>query len=361
MYYNEYVINMKLGEDLSVKRKIFSVVFFCIMLLSFTANVSAYPGSGQGKAELAPIQVVEPTDLDRFLESGALINPLHDVESLVGEEAVFGGNCLSCHGAENGANSPEHKYHNEITYELIRVADGKNMKQEDGTLLFELDPNGGVVKYKLIMGLSKDVYDGGQASSYHPSIDPDNGENYYNAMSIDGKDFRALAGWHFGLPHAVKMDLPYCMHIMEEGMSKIYEGDPNRVFSDINIAVDPNKDFSGGKGILQIIAGTQKGDPHFMKAYGTVVVEYKLVDGLPLEENIAFDTLNDAISADNMVFIEHTPDEEDAVAAMGTGVVDEDSNPLGNMKEPGAVFYTIMILLIIATLIFGIAKKGRIS
>lgn len=344
-----------------MQRKIFSLLVLLLMLFFFTSNVSAYPGSGQSKAGEQSIQIVDPTDVDNLLGDGALVNPLHDAEPFVGEKAMFGGNCLTCHGGENGANSPEQKFHNEITYELIRIADGKNMKQEDGTLLFEIDPNGGVVKYKLIMGLSKDIYDGGQAGSYHISLDANNGENIFNAVTEDGKDFRALAGWHFSLPHAVKMDLPYCMHIMEEGMSKIYEQDPNRVFSDINIAIDPSQGFEGGKGILQIIAGTQKGDPHFMKAYGTVIVDYQLVEGLPTEDNIAFDALTDAIAADNMVFIEHNPDQDDAIAVMGTGIVDDPSNPVSEMNEPGSLFYTIMIILIALTLIVGILKRGRIS
>lgn len=345
-----------------VKKNIFSALLLCFLLMAFAANVNAYPGSGQSKMELAPVKIIEPTEVDKFLESGAIINPLHDMEAYVGEEAVFGGNCLSCHGGEDGANSPNQKFYNEITYDLIRIADGKSMKQEDGTLLFELDPNGGVVKYKLVVGLSKEAYDGGQAGGYHESLDQNQGQNFGNAISIDGKDFRALAGWHFALPHAVKMDLPYCMHIMEEGMSKIFEGDPNRVFSDINIAVDPNKDFQGGKGVLQIIAGTQAADPFFMKTYGTVLVEYKLAEGLPVEEGIAFDTLNDAIAKDNMIFVEHQPTEgDDAVAAMGTGINQDNENPVSKMKEPGAIFYGIIIALIIAMFIYGVLNKGRIS
>lgn len=337
------------------------MLFLSLLFFTFTTNVSAYPGSGQGKAQNETIQIVDPMDLSKITENGALVNPLHDVEQYVGTEAIFGGNCLTCHGGENGANSPEHKFHNQITYDLIRVADGKSMKQDDGSLLFEIDPNGGIVKYKLIVGLSKDVYDGGKAGGYHISIDQTNGEDFSNAVSIDGKDFRALAGWHFSLPQAVKMDLPYCMHIMEEGMSKIYEQDPNRVFSDIKIAVDPNMNFESATGILQIIAGTQKADPHFMKSYGTVIVKYQLTEGLPLEENIAYDSLPNATAADNMVFIEHTVGDDEAIATMGTGIIDDSENPLESVWEPGPLFYGIIIALIIGFLIFGFLKKGRIS
>lgn len=340
------------------KGKLTFLLVLSLLLVSMSTNVYAYPGSGQASNKEFPIQIVDPNSThDELISPGALVNPLHEAETFSGESATFGGSCLTCHGAEDGANSPDQRYHQQSTYELIRVADGKSMVQEDGTLLFEVDPNGGVVKYKLIVGLSPEAYDGGLGGGYHPSL--------VDAESdvIRGKDgdFRALAGWHFGLPNGVYMDLPYCMHIMDPNMSKIYEKDPTKVYSDIKIAIDPNSGFEGAKGILQIISGTQAANPHFMKTYGTVVVDYKLVEGLPLEENVVYDSIPKPIAGDSMVFIEHVETDEDAITTMGVGLTDDNSDPTKSMFEPGTLFYGLIIVLIIGLLSFGLFRKNKLS
>ncbi|KAB2953387.1 hypothetical protein F9B85_05615 [Heliorestis acidaminivorans] len=231
-----------------------------VALLSYDgATAEAYPGSGQSRWSEETINLVEPTNESTTILTGrgALVNPLGDIEAYLGKNATFGSSCLSCHGGEGGAQSPEQPYHNEITYEVIRTKDGANMVQPDGSIVIEVHPDGSITNYKLIVGLSKDAYDGGY------------------------QDARALAGWHFSMPEGIRMDLPYCMHILGPGLSKIYEEDSNKVFSDIKVSADSN--FQEGMGILQLLAGTQNADPMKSKVYGTVVVHYKYSDDVPVD------------------------------------------------------------------------------
>ena len=300
-------------------------------------DVNAYPGSGQGKAEVQPIEMIEPdAEFETLSKTGSLVNPLMgDLEPFVGQEAVFGGSCLNCHAAENGAQSANQPYYKGITYDFIRVGDGKSMVQSDGSLLIELDPNGGITKYKLIVGLSDEVYDGGV------------------------EDDRALAGWHFSLPNGVKMDLPYCMHIMGPGLSKIYEGDSHKVFSDIKVAAYP--EFKDGKGILQIISGTQNANPHENKTYGSLVVDYKLVEGTPVESegNIASLPSPTAADMDHLVIIDNSGDiEEDAIATMGPSSQD---NSDSNAYSTPLWFYVVTIGGILGFVIFIIIRKPELS
>ncbi|WP_216831017.1 hypothetical protein [Alkalihalobacterium elongatum] len=313
------------------------ITVLALLLLTFGGSVSAYPGSGQGKGEPHDIDLIDAVaDYMDIVSDGALVNPLFDnPETFMGETATFGQSCLTCHGGSDGAQSPNQKYHEQITYELIRVSDGENMVQPDGTLLFELDPNGGVTKYKLIVGLSEDVYDGGH------------------------EDDRALAGWHFSLPTGVQMDLPYCMHILGPGLSKIYNGNSNKVFSDINVAAHPS--FEGGKGILQIISGTQNANPHDMKTYGTLLVDYQMVEGTPVEIEGSFAELPKATVASDMVAIlDNVGDSNEAVATMGVGVQTGETSPVDKIWEPGMIFYSIILVIIVGLLLFGITRKNEL-
>lgn len=246
------------------KRNMFFTTLLSIVLIfSFNGAVFAYPGSGQGKWEEAEIQIFEQLEeIENLTETGIMINPLMDnPTSYNGEEAVFGNSCLTCHGGDSGAHSPDQPYHGAITVDLIRTADDKSMVQDDGTLLIEVDPNGGVTNYKLIVGLSEDVYDGGH------------------------EDDRALAGWHFSLPRGLHMDLPYCMHIIGPELSKVYPENTNAVFSDVKVGVDEN--FEEKKGVLQIMSGTQNATPNQNKVYGSLIVEYKFNEDVPVEENLS--------------------------------------------------------------------------
>lgn len=299
-------------------------------------DVNAYPGSGQGKAEVHPIQVLEEdAPLEEISKLGNLVNPLmNNVDAYIGEEAVFGGSCLTCHGAENGAQSASQPYYNGITYELIRVSDGKSMVQQDGSLLIELDPNGGITKYKLIVGLSEDVYDGGV------------------------EDDRALAGWHFALPNGIKMDLPYCMHILGPNLSKIYEGDSHKVFSDIKVAAYP--EFKDGKGILQIISGTQNANPHENKTYGSVIVDYKLVEGTPVESDGSVASLPSPTAADmdHLVVINGGETDEGALATMGPS--SQEGSESNGFTTP-TWFYVLIIGAIVGFIIFIIIRRPKLS
>lgn len=245
------------------KRNIFITTLLSIILIfSLNGTSFAYPGSGQGKWEEAEIKIFEQLEeLENITETGIMINPLmKNPNSFDGENAVFGNSCLTCHGGETGAHTTDQPYHGAITIDLIRTADDKSMVRDDGTLLIEVDPNGGVTNYKLIVGLSEDVYDGGH------------------------EDDRALAGWHFALPRGLHMDLPYCMHIIGPELSKVYPDNENAVFSDVKVAVDEN--FEEKQGILQIISGTQNATPNQNKVYGSVVVEYKLSEDVPVEDDL---------------------------------------------------------------------------
>lgn len=241
---------------------VFTTLLSIILIFSFNGAVFSYPGSGQGKWEEAEIQIFEQLEeIENITETGIIINPLMDnPSSFDGENAVFGNSCLTCHGGDSGAHTTEQPYHGAITVDLIRTADDKSMVQDDGTLLIEVDPNGGVTNYKLVVGLSEDVYDGGH------------------------DDDRALAGWHFALPRGLHMDLPYCMHIIGPELSKVYPDNENAVFSDVKVAVDEN--FEEKKGVLQIISGTQNATPNQNKVYGSLIVEYKFNEDVPVEEDL---------------------------------------------------------------------------
>lgn len=236
-----------------------------LFFLFFNLNsiVSAYPGSGQGAWQEAEIKLFEKLEeMDQLIEPGVMVNPLMEKpQTFEGESAVFGNSCLKCHGGEDGAQSTEQRYHGAITVDLIRTADEKSMVQEDGSLLIEVDPNGGVTNYKLVVGLSDTVYDGGH------------------------EDDRALAGWHFALPKGINMDLPYCMHIIGPNLSKVFPDNENAVFSDIKVAV--GDDFEEKKGVLQIISGTQNATPNQNKVYGSLIVEYKYSEDVPVEEGLS--------------------------------------------------------------------------
>lgn len=240
----------------------FSLITF-LFVFGFNGNAFAYPGSGQGKWEEAEIKIIEDlAEVENVTETGIMINSLmKDPSSFDGENAVFGNSCLTCHGGDEGAHIDSQPYHGAITVDLIRTADNKSMVQEDGSLLIEVDPNGGVTNYKLVVGLSEEVYDGGH------------------------EDDRALAGWHFALPKGIHMDLPYCMHIIGPNLSKVYPDNQNAVFSDIKVSADEN--FEEKKGILQIISGTQNATPNQTKTYGSIVVEYKYSDDVPVEEGLS--------------------------------------------------------------------------
>lgn len=246
-----------------LKRKaLYFALISLFVVFGFSGNGLAYPGSGQTNWEEAEIKIFEElNEVENITESGIMINPLmKDPSNFEGESAVFGNSCLTCHGGDQGAHLDHQPYHGAITVDLIRIADNKSMVQEDGSLLIEVNPDGGITKYKLVVGLSEDVYDGGH------------------------EDDRALAGWHFALPKGIHMDLPYCMHIIGPDLSKVYPDNQNAVFSDINVAADEN--FEEKKGILQIISGTQNATPNNTKTYGSVVVEYKYSEDAPVEEGV---------------------------------------------------------------------------
>lgn len=246
-----------------IKKTFYFSLLSLLLLLGFNGTTLAYPGSGQGKWEEAEIKIFQELEkLEDVTETGVMINPLMDNPSKFnGDSAIFGNSCLTCHGGDSGAHTAEQPYHQAITVDLIRTADNKSMVQEDGTLLIEVDPNGGVTNYKLVVGLLEEVYDGGH------------------------EDDRALAGWHFALPKGIHMDLPYCMHIIGPDLSKVYPDNKNAVFSDIKVAAD--EQFEEKKGVLQIISGTQNATPNQTKTYGSVIVEYKYSDDVPVEEGLS--------------------------------------------------------------------------
>lgn len=317
-------------------KRLLAWVLSGVLLWSFAGVASAYPGSGQGKSEVQPITIVEPDAApEQLTQPGALVNPLFDdAEAWNGESVTFGASCLTCHGGVNGAQATSQPYHGHITYELVRLSDGKNMVQPDGTLLVELDPNGGVTKYRLMVGLSKDIYDGGY------------------------DDERALAGWHFGLPQGVYMDLPYCMHILGPGLSKIVDGDSNRVYSDINVAAEPG--FTGGIGVLQIIAGTQNATPTETKTYGTVLVEYKIAEGTPVEENSTIAALPRPMTSDTMLAAlgKVTPTGPSTPTMSGDG---DPAVKAGNVAGQTSlyIFIAIVALVVIAFFVYLTAMRRK--
>ncbi|QGG48389.1 hypothetical protein [Heliorestis convoluta] len=300
-----------------------SLAALSVALFSYNGSAEAYPGSGQSRWAEEEINIVEPTETSPALLTGrgVIVNPLHNVDSYVGQSAIFGSSCLSCHGGIGGAQFPEQPYHNQITYEVIRTKDGANMVQEDGTILFEVHPDGSITNYKLIIGLSKDVYDGGF------------------------EDKRALAGWHFSMPEGIRMDLPFCMHIMGPEMSKIYEGDSNRVFSDIKISASPN--FQEGIGVLQIISGTQNANAMDNKVYGTILVQYKYSDDTPVDLPAA---------------AAHGPESgtlQLANNAGNSGVDITGSIATANTDSSSSAFYAIMIGAVAAGLAFFALSRKR--
>lgn len=305
----------KKGQKLSL----FFVMILVFML--FSNVVSAYPGSGQGKWEELEIQIFEELEEETHNQTGVLVNPvMKSPENYAGEKAAFGNNCLTCHGGDSGAHLPDQPYHGAITVDLIRTADNKSMVQEDGSLLIEVDPNGGVTNYKLVVGLSETVYDGGH------------------------EDDRALAGWHFALPKGIHMDLPYCMHIIGPNLSKVYPDNQNAVFSDIKVAA--TEDFEEMKGILQIISGTQNATPNQNKTYGSVVIEYKYNEDVPVEEGM---------SVANIA----SPSTPEAHLSSIVGGVDvaEDENGTSTMTY---VYYALAAVVIIA-LIFLFFRRNKAS
>lgn len=298
---------------MSMKKSKQVIIFFVLIFVftSFANVVGAYPGSGQAKWEELEIQLFEKLEEEAHNQMGVLVNPVMKApENFAGEKAAFGNNCLTCHGGDGGAHSPEQPYHGAITVDLIRTADNKSMVQEDGSLLIEVDPNGGVTNYKLVVGLSEAVYDGGY------------------------EDDRALAGWHFALPKGIHMDLPYCMHIIGPNLSKVYPDNQNAVFSDIKVGA--TEDFEEMKGILQIISGTQNATPNENKTYGSVVIEYKYSDDVPVEEGL---TVADLASPS-------TPEAQlSSVVASGD---DASTDAASNTNVMNYVYYGIIAIAVIA-------------
>ncbi len=305
------------------KKFLHLAIIAIFLFFSFGNIVSAYPGSGQGNWEEAEIEILDPVEgIAELAETGKLVNPMMDnPENYEGEQATFGSSCLTCHGGDEGAQSPEQPYHGAITVDFIRTADEKSMMQEDGSLLIEVDPNGGVTNYKLVVGLSEDVYDGGH------------------------EDDRALAGWHFALPQGIKMDLPYCMHIIGPGLSKVYPDNNNAVFSDIKVAAYDN--FEEGKGVLQILSGTQNATPNDNKTYGTLIVEYKYSEDVPVEEGLtAADFPGPETPGMQLVYpndIQGESEEDEQTLSMGVGTDNGDSS---------SVIYYILIGIILLVIIF---------
>lgn len=302
-----------------LKRKAFYFAFISFLFIfGMNSTALAYPGSGQGKWEEAEIKIIEElSEVDNITETGIMINPLmKDPSSFEGENAVFGNSCLTCHGGDEGAHVENQPYHGNITVDLIRVADNKSMVQEDGTLLIEVNPNGGVTQYKLIVGLSEEVYDGGH------------------------EDDRALAGWHFALPEGIHMDLPYCMHIIGPNLSKVYPDNENAVFSDIKVAADEN--FEEKKGILQIISGTQNATPNNTKTYGSIVVEYKYSEDAPVEDGLTVSGFPSPTA----------PGPEVQQAALVTTDSGDESS------SSNFVYYIVLGAVILALIIFFFRRKS---
>lgn len=214
-----------------MKKKLLSLLIFSMMIALFATNVSAYPGNGQGGSPDSP------------------------------------QSCLNCHATTDSADNP---LHGQITYDLIRLDDNVNMVQPDGSLLFELDPKGGITTYRLIVGLSKEAFDG-------------------------GKEKVGVAGWHFNLPNGIKMSLPYCMHQMAPGKSKVLDtvnkdGNTNQVYSDVKIAAFP--DFDGeASNIIQMLAGLQNGEAIENKVYTNVPIHFVVKEGTPVASAGDYKTL----------------------------------------------------------------------
>lgn len=303
-----------------LKRKVFYFVLISFLtVFGFSQHALAYPGSGQAKWEEAEIQIIEElSEVENITETGIMVNPLmKDPKSFEGESAVFGNSCLTCHGGDQGAHMDNQPYHGAITVDLIRIADNKSMVQEDGSLLIEVNPNGGVTKYKLVVGLSEEVYDGGY------------------------EDDRALAGWHFSLPKGIHMDLPYCMHIIGPNLSKVYPENQNAVFSDINVAADEN--FEEKKGILQIISGTQNATPNDTKTYGSVVVEYKYSEDAPVEEGVT-------------VYDFPSPTAPGPEVQQASVAVTPDSDENGSAAT--YVYYIVLGAIVLALILFFFRRKS---